>query len=109
MKLYKNNLTLLIGAIIAIAFLGCNEKPKPTEKVEVEPLSGTIILSKEALYNKIKGGWAGQTIGVVYGAPVEFKYNGSMIHDDQNIPWNEHYVKYWWDKNQGYLTMCILT
>ncbi|MDP2722218.1 MAG: ADP-ribosylglycohydrolase family protein [Bacteroidales bacterium] len=59
------------------------------------------ILTKEQLQNKIKGGWAGQTIGVVYGAPVEFKYQGSIIPDNQYIPWNEGYVKYWWDKKPG--------
>lgn len=29
------------------------------------------------LQNKIKGGWAGQTIGVTYGAPVEFNYTSN--------------------------------
>ena len=58
-------------------------------------------LTTEQLKDKIKGGWAGQTIGVVYGAPVEFKYQGSVIPDYQNIPWREGYVKYWWDKKPG--------
>jgi len=57
--------------------------------------------TKEQLQDKIKGGWAGQTIGVVYGAPVEFKYQGSIIPATQNIPWREGYVKYWWDKKPG--------
>lgn len=38
---------------------------------------------------------------MVYGAPVEFKYQGSIIPDYQNIPWREGYVKYWWDKKPG--------
>ena len=59
------------------------------------------IISKDQLQDKIKGGWAGQTIGVVYGAPVEFKYQGSIIPDYQNIPWREGYVKYWFDKKPG--------
>ena len=58
-------------------------------------------LGIEQLKDKIKGGWAGQTIGVVYGAPVEFKYQGSVIPGYQNIPWKEGYVKYWWDKKPG--------
>lgn len=59
------------------------------------------IMTKTQLQDKIKGGWAGQTIGVVYGAPVEFKYQGSIIPDYQNIPWHEGYVKYWYDKKPG--------
>lgn len=73
-----------------------------SEKAGSDVLSeGSFKISKAALQDKIKGGWAGQTIGVVYGAPVEFKYNGSLIDDKMNIPWNEHYVKYWWDKKPG--------
>jgi hypothetical protein len=66
------------------------------------PVAGTSVkLSHEQLKDKIKGGWAGQTIGVVYGAPVEFKYQGSTIDEYQLIPWHEHYVKYWWEKKPG--------
>ena len=38
-----------------------------------------ITLPKEELMDKIKGGWAGQTIGVTYGGPTEFRYKGTMI------------------------------
>jgi hypothetical protein len=62
---------------------------------------GSVEMAKSTLEDKIMGGWAGQTIGVVYGAPVEFKYNGSMVDESHIIPWNEHYVKYWWDKKPG--------
>lgn len=69
------------------------------------PLAGTaaesVTLSRDALMDKIKGGWAAQTIGVVYGAPVEFKFTGSYIQPYQPIPWNEHIVKYWWEKKPG--------
>ena len=57
--------------------------------------------SKEELLNKIKGGWAGQTIGVVYGAPTEFKFSGTFVQDYQPIPWGDGYVKYWWVKKPG--------
>lgn len=35
-------------------------------------------LSRETFRDKIKGGWAGQMIGVAYGAPTEFKSNGKI-------------------------------
>ena len=38
----------------------------------------TVEISKEVLLDKIKGGWAGQTIGCTYGGPTEFKYRGAM-------------------------------
>ncbi|GHV01597.1 hypothetical protein FACS1894159_09670 [Bacteroidia bacterium] len=53
------------------------------------------------LQDKIRGGWAGQTIGVVFGAPTEFKFTGTTVQDYQPIPWSAHCVKYWWDKKPG--------
>jgi len=35
-------------------------------------------LSRSTLVDKIRGGWAGQMIGVAYGAPTEFKSNGRI-------------------------------
>ncbi|MEO9475719.1 MAG: ADP-ribosylglycohydrolase family protein [Cyclobacteriaceae bacterium] len=90
----------IFGAVVLSACSNANSSKTITESNDVLARSD-IQMTPSELQNKIKGGWAGQTIGVVYGAPVEFKYNGSMIHDDQNIPWNEHYVKYWWDKKPG--------
>src|SRR4026208_37112 len=37
-------------------------------------------LSRAVLENKIRGGWAGQMIGVSYGAPTEFRSNGRIIN-----------------------------
>lgn len=89
---------ILLTLILAVA--ACNSENKTVSGNDVLS-QGSFVLSKTELQNKIKGGWAGQTIGVVYGAPVEFKYQGSLIDDQLNIPWNEHYVKYWWDKKPG--------
>ena len=42
------------------------------------------------LKDKIKGAWVAQTIGVTFGAPVEFKYNSTMIQDYQKLEWDEN-------------------
>ena len=55
--------------------------------------SGMVSISKQKLLDKIKGGWAGQTIGVTFGGPTEFKYNGTMIPDHQKITWYKGYLK----------------
>ncbi len=39
-------------------------------------------LSREVLLDKIRGGWAGQMIGVAYGAPTEFRSNGKILEGD---------------------------
>ena len=40
--------------------------------------STTKEISLEALRDKIAGGWAGQMIGVSYGAPTEFRYRATI-------------------------------
>src|SRR5882762_3345626 len=53
----------------------------------------TLRMSTEALQDKIRGGWAGQTIGVTFGGPYEFKYNGTFIQDNQPLTWYDGYLK----------------
>ena len=60
-----------------------------------------ITVSKSKLKDKIMGGWAGQTIGVTFGGPVEFKFNGTMINDYQRIPWYDGYIKKTMLENPG--------
>ena len=42
-------------------------------------------MSKDELMDKVKGGWAGQTIGVTFGGPTEFRYRGTFIQDYENL------------------------
>ncbi len=86
----------LFAGLLLIFSVSCKQKYSDKKA----PLTENTF-TKEQLQEKIKGGWAGQTIGVVYGAPVEFKYQGSIIPEYQNIPWRDGYVKYWWDKKPG--------
>ncbi len=58
---------------------------------------GDVTLSKATLLDKIKGGWAGQTIGCGYGGPTEFCYRGVMIPDNVEITWPEHHLKGYFD------------
>src|SRR3954451_10549322 len=50
-------------------------------------------ISKALLKDKIKGGWAGQTIGVTFGGPYEFRFNGTFIQDYQPLGWNKENIK----------------
>jgi hypothetical protein len=60
-----------------------------------------ISMSKAILKDKIKGGWAGQTIGVTFGGPMEFRYNGTIINSYQPIPWYDGYLKNTMINNPG--------
>ncbi len=50
-------------------------------------------ISKQQLHDKIKGGWAGQTIGVTFGGPYEFRFQGTFIGDYQTLNWYDGYLK----------------
>ena len=66
--------------------------------------SGSIAqvkISKEVLQDKIKGGWAGQTIGCTFGGPTEFRNRSTFIHDYQPIVWYDGYMKWWYDNSPG--------
>ena len=53
--------------------------------------AGLRRISQAALLDKIRGGWAGQMIGVSYGAPTEFKSNGRIIESE--IAWSPERVE----------------
>lgn len=52
-----------------------------------------FTITKEDLKDKIMGGWAGQTIGVTFGGPYEFRFNGSFIQDYQPLVWKDGLLK----------------
>jgi hypothetical protein len=54
-----------------------------------------------ALQDRIKGGWAGQTIGVTFGGPTEFRYNGTMIPDYTPIAWRDGLLAETFDRSPG--------
>jgi hypothetical protein len=42
-------------------------------------------MSRAVLEDKIRGGWAGQMVGVAYGAPTEFRSNGKI--NESELKW----------------------
>jgi len=71
--------------LMLLGNLGCHDiyasVPKPLKTI-----------SKQQLVDKIKGGWAGQTIGTTYGWTTEFMYPGTYVQDYQTLPWHDDYI-----------------
>jgi hypothetical protein len=61
----------------------------------------TITISLDDLQDKIKGAWAAQTIGVTFGGPTEFQYNGTIIQDSEPIDWYDGFLKDTYDNQPG--------
>lgn len=87
-------ITIIIVCFCIFTFSCSNKKPQDIVGMEVQ-------ISKDVLKDKIKGGWAGQTIGCTYGGPTEFKYRGALIHDDQNLIWYDDYAKETFEEDPG--------
>ncbi|RHJ91719.1 ADP-ribosylglycohydrolase family protein [Parabacteroides bouchesdurhonensis] len=95
----KKTTFLIAGLITLLSCLSsCSQQPTANKQTSI-PEKFTI--SKEVLMDKIKGGWAGQTIGCTYGGPTEFRYNGTMIQDYIPIKWPDGYIKWWYDNFPG--------
>jgi hypothetical protein len=47
-------------------------------------------LPRDVLEDKVRGGWAGQMIGVSFGAPTEFRSNGKIIEGP--LPWSPEWI-----------------
>ncbi|HBX44349.1 ADP-ribosylglycohydrolase family protein [Limibacterium fermenti] len=92
----------VLAAIFIAILLGAEVACSSTEKRNKnQRIPDTVTLTKETLKDKIKGGWAGKTIGCTYGGPVEFLYNGTMIQDYVPIIWNKDRVKWYYDNFPG--------
>ena len=79
----------LFSFFLVAALFGCAPRVQTTGA----PTGGMLVISKEKLRDKIMGGWAGQTIGVTYGGPYEFRYNGTFIQDYQPLVWLDEYIR----------------
>ena len=73
--------TLYILSTLALAVFASSLYGKDQKLGSQLPEKVTLSLS--SLQDKIKGGWAGQTIGCTFGGPTEFQFKGTMIHDLQ--------------------------
>jgi hypothetical protein len=91
MKIFK---VLFVGVAISILF-NCSKTAQP------EFLPSEFLLTKDLLLDKIKGGWAGQTIGCTFGGPTEFRYRGTIIPDYQPIPWNQDRMSWQFEHGPG--------
>ncbi len=76
----------VVIATLIIIPAGCSERGNQVNNSEQ---LASVTLTKHELKDKIKGAWAAQTIGVTFGAPIEFQYNSTMVQDNQKLHWSD--------------------
>jgi hypothetical protein len=82
-------ITFLIVASLVI-LVACQQKAEVNQKLNNK-------ISKQELKEKIKGGWAGQVIGLTYGGPTEFRYPGAFINDYRPIEWTDSAILWYFE------------
>ena len=82
--------------VMAVGLLACGQN-----RTDSPQMPKSVTLTRDVLQDKIKGGWAGQTIGCSYGSVTEFRYNGGMIPAYTPIPWPDGYIKWWYENSPG--------
>jgi hypothetical protein len=87
---------MLIPAVLLMLLPSCARQ----EKVK-GPAGPRTETTRTALMDKIKGGWAGQVIGCTFGGPTEFRYQGAMIQDHLDIPWDGSLVALRFERSPG--------
>ena len=60
-------------------------------------------MSRAVLEDKVRGGWAGQMIGVAFGAPTEFKSNGKI--NEGELKWTPDMIANTIDQDDLYVEM----
>jgi hypothetical protein len=89
--------------LVCICVLGgCTGKPAKRN------IPDEITVNREQLLDKIKGGWAGQMIGVCFGAPTEFRYLGTVIPDSVELEWNSGLVKNYFNNDDIYMDLTFV-
>lgn len=93
-KIMKSiNFWIFLGIVIVCK--GCSSS------VTQDFIPKEFQITKEHLFDKVKGGWTGKVIGCTYGGSVEFLYNGIMIQDYVPIKWSKDRVRFYFDTFPG--------
>src|SRR3954451_3874360 len=62
-------------------------------------------ITRADLRDKIEGGWAGQMIGVSFGAPTEFRFKGELVPPERLPAWKPEMVSNSLDQDDLYVDM----
>ena len=68
------------GSLLALACAGAWGAEAPARR-----------MSRAVLEDKVRGGWAGQMIGVAFGAPTEFRSNGKILEGE--LKWTPEMIE----------------
>ena len=87
-----------IGIIIILTLTGCSKTTDPNVFRR---------LSLNEYIDKMKGGWIGQMVGVGWGAPTEFRFQGVIVPEDRMPAWTPSLINQF-NQDDIYVEMTFL-
>lgn len=85
---WKNSMFASLAAVVLLA-TGCGGAT-----------ADTVTLSRSAA-GQDQGRLGRTNFRLHLRGPTEFKYNGTIIPDEYEIPWPDNYIKWWYDNEPG--------
>ena len=92
----KNGSGYIFLSVVSLLPAACGDRAP-----QVPAFPQKVMIADVVLIDKIKGGWAGQTIGCTFGGPTEFKFKGTMVQDYQPMVWYDDYIRETFEQDPG--------
>ncbi len=109
---FNPRLLLSFLALLVLFSCGTTEELKDTVmswfKDDPTRRGQTRRISQDEFMDKLRGAWAGKMIGVSYGAPYEFRYQGKIMEERDIRPWIPDYVSNSLQQDDLYVQLTFL-
>ena len=69
---------------------------------------GTRTISIDDFRDRMEGAWIGQSAGVAYGWPTEFRWNGSIVPEEQMPTWKPGLINETFNQDDLYVEMSFV-
>lgn len=103
MQVFRCRQLISIAALTMVSLTICC-----AEWVQAQPPAKQMLrLPMDEYRDKMAAGWIGQMVGVGWGAPTEFKWNGKIIPAESVPPWNPEMVNQF-NQDDIYVEMTFL-
>ena len=66
-------------------------------------------LPMDEFRDKMEGAWIGQSVGVAYGCPTEFKHNAELVPDKEMPTWKPEMVNNTYEQDDLYVEMSFIS
>ena len=72
------------------------------------PVRGNRLISLDEFRDRMKGAWIGQSVGVAYGCPTEFKWKGQLVDEAAMPVWNPSLINETFNQDDLYVEMTFM-